>query len=438
MRTEGVTDRDIRLMIQLRATNAAIFTGRRNSAMRGWRAIRKEMGLQGMLSARQLKKKWDNLKEKYRLPGIQHLEDGDKCSCSSAAQSQSLDFCQICWRADSGRLYCRRSMGVSEKALKNPPEGMETTTPPSSWRWFHLMEEAMSGRLAGTANIIQPSLLDEDEDNNAALPPLIIPNMGGAFSGLVGTGTLEGAGTPQEVLDLSEIESCGKVEAVSRTESPAEVVAAEGHTRRPECELSQPAALYVTLLPDRTNETPSSSRNIVREASEVDRKLAELQTERRALEREQAEFDRELIALERDRELLSRDMATLERDRTAIDRDRAAVERDRAAVERDRVFLDRDRAFLDRDRAFLERDRVFLERAREDLERARALLRRERAVLEREGAAVDGHQAEMTAEKEVVLQTRFYQSLMAGDLDPDQLETRQRLVSLFQRLVEKL
>lgn len=376
-------------MIQLRATNAAIFTGRRNSAMRGWRAIRKEMGLQGMLSARQLKKKWDNLKEKYR-------------------------------------------------ALKNPPEGMETTTPPSSWRWFHLMEEAMSGRLAGTANIIQPSLLDEDEDNNAALPPLIIPNMGGAFSGLVGTGTLEGAGTPQEVLDLSEIESCGKVEAVSRTESPAEVVAAEGHTRRPECELSQPAALYVTLLPDRTNETPSSSRNIVREASEVDRKLAELQTERRALEREQAEFDRELIALERDRELLSRDMATLERDRTAIDRDRAAVERDRAAVERDRVFLDRDRAFLDRDRAFLERDRVFLERAREDLERARALLRRERAVLEREGAAVDGHQAEMTAEKEVVLQTRFYQSLMAADLDPDQLETRQRLVSLFQRLVEKL
>lgn len=63
-------------MIQLRATNAAIFTGRRNSAMRGWRAIRKEMGLQGMLSARQLKKKWDNLKEKYRVSPAELLLQG--------------------------------------------------------------------------------------------------------------------------------------------------------------------------------------------------------------------------------------------------------------------------------------------------------------------------------------------------------------------------
>ncbi|XP_044048219.1 uncharacterized protein LOC122874425 isoform X2 [Siniperca chuatsi] len=375
------------------------------------RAIRKEMGLQGMLSARQLKKKWDNLKEKY-------------------------------------------------KVLKNPPEGMETLTLPSSWRWFHLMEEAMSGRLAGTANIVQPSLMDEDEEHNAALPPLILPNTGGAFSGLgvAGTGALEGVGTLREVLDLNGIETC-VVEAVKRTESPAEVVGDGVHVRRPECKptvmksqpvinKSQTASLYVTLLPDcnaETNKTPSSSSNIVREAAEVDRKLAELLTERQALEREQAEFDRELIALERDRELLDRDKATLERDRTTVERDRAAAERERAFLDRDRAFLererailDRDRAFLDRDRAFLERDRAFLERAREDGERERALLRRERAVLEREGVAVDGHQAEMTTEKEVVLQTRFYQSLMAADLDPDQLETRQRLFSLFQRLVEKL
>lgn len=111
-----------------------------------------------------------------------------------------------------------------------------------------------------------------------------------------------------------------------------------------------------------------------------------------------------------------------------------ALERDRAAADRDRAAVERDRAFLDRDRAFVERDRLFLERAREDLEGERALLRRERAVL----VAMDGHQAEMTAEKEVVLQSRFYQSLVAKDLDPEQLETRQRLVSLFQRLVEKL
>lgn len=31
------------------------------------RAIRKEMGLQGVISARQLKKKWGNMKEKYKV-----------------------------------------------------------------------------------------------------------------------------------------------------------------------------------------------------------------------------------------------------------------------------------------------------------------------------------------------------------------------------------
>lgn len=310
--------------------------------------------------------------------------------------------------------------------LKNPPEGMDTMTQPSSWRWFHLMDDALSGRLAGTASIIQPSLLDENEEHSVGLPPLVLANTGGDFSELsaVETGSPECVGTLEEVLELSG------------TESPVEVVADGGDAMetQPVINKNQTATLYPTILPDctaETKETPSSFRNIVAEAAEVDRKLVELWREKQALEREQAEFDRELISLERDRELLNKDMANLERDRAAVDRDRAAVERDRAAVERDRVFLDRDRAFLDRDRAFLERDRVFLERAREDLERERVLLRRERAVL-------DGNQAEMTTEKEVLLQTRFFQSLMAADLDPDQLETRQRLVSLFQKLVEKL
>lgn len=334
--------------------------------------------------------------------------------------------------------------------LKNPPLGMENMTQPTSWRWFHLMDEAMTGRLAGTANIIQPSPLDEDERPDVS---------GESFSGLsvVETGTLEGVRTLGDVLQLSGIEVCGDMEPVSRSESPADGGDGE-QVRSPECEptsqpvinRSQAAVLYATLLPDctpDTNRTPSSSGHTVREDAEVDGKLVELQREWQALEREQAELDRELIALERNRELLDRDMATvdrdraiIERDRAAVERDRAAVERDRAAVERDRLLLDRDRAFLDRDRAFqerdrafLERDRMFLDRAREDLERERALLRRER-----EGPAGDGHQAEITTEKEVVLHTRFYQNLRAADVDPDQLETRQRLVLLFQKLVEKL
>ncbi|XP_068169638.1 scaffold attachment factor B2-like isoform X2 [Antennarius striatus] len=340
------------------------------------RAIRREMGLQGMLSARQLKKKWDNLKEKY-------------------------------------------------KTLKNPPEGMETSTNPSSWRWFQLMDEAISGHLAGTATIVEPSLLDEEEEHNSTCPP-DFHNTERDLSELmpVQAGPLEGVGMLREVPDLNE------------SVSPVEIVAAGGvlMETQPMTIKSQPAMMFGTLLPDcstETNKTPSISRKMVEAAAKVDRKLLELRKERQLLENEQAEFDRELMSLERDRELLNRDMVNLERDREAIEQDRAAVERDRAVVERDRVVLDRDRAFLDRDRALLERDRAFLDRAREDLERDRSVLRRERRVL-------DGDQVEMTTEKEVLLQTRIYQSLMAADLDQDQLETRQRLVSLFQKLVEKL
>ncbi|XP_069385207.1 uncharacterized protein [Paralichthys olivaceus] len=347
-------------MIQLRASNAAIFTGRKNSAMRGWRAIGREMGLQGLMSARQLKKKWNNLKEKY-------------------------------------------------KVLKNPPVGIENSTRPSSWRWFHLMDQAMSGGLAGTANVVQPSLLDEDEAHAADLPPLSPHSMEEDFSAFstVEAGSLEGVGGLGGILEGTRVEPPADVKI---TDSQSVI---KGSTLPPDC---------TTAAAPNTNKTSFSTGNMVQDAMELDRKLSELQRERRALEREQAEFDRELIALERDRALLNRDMAALQRELTA-------VERERAAVDRDRAFLDRDRAFLERDRAVLDRDRVFVERAQDDLERERALFRRERE-------AVRGS-AEMTTE-EVVLQTRFYQNLRPADLDPDQLETRQRLLSLFQKLVEKL
>lgn len=328
------------------------------------------------------------------------------------------------------------------QSVKNPPEGTENQNQPTSWRWFKLMDEAMTGRLAGTANFVQPIVQDDEEENaGRATPPLIV---GAPFSEMA---PLEDdVDTLGDALNISGIETYQKV--ARETAKNSEIPSTTGETAQvinPEHKLlsqptvnNQPALIYATLLPDYVVETsktvPAPSKDKVREAGEVDRKLAELRKERQTLEQEQAEFDKELIALERDRELLRRDMTTLERDRTNLDRERAAVERDRAALERDqavlerdRMVLDRDRAFLDRDRAFLERDRVFVERAREDLERERALWKRER----------DGLPAEMT-EKEVVLQTRFYQSLNAADPDPEQQETRQRLVSLFQRLVEKL
>ncbi|XP_052330791.1 uncharacterized protein LOC118401115 isoform X3 [Oncorhynchus keta] len=108
-----MSENDISRLIKLRATNDAIFTGKRNSAMPAWRAMLVELGLEGKLTTGQLKKKWENLKKKYK------------------------DF-------------------------KYPPLGMEKVNP-MSWRWFHLMDDAIEGRLAGSARILNPSLFDFGE-----------------------------------------------------------------------------------------------------------------------------------------------------------------------------------------------------------------------------------------------------------------------------------
>uniref|UniRef100_A0A3P8X7E4 Uncharacterized protein n=1 Tax=Cynoglossus semilaevis TaxID=244447 RepID=A0A3P8X7E4_CYNSE len=221
------------------------------------RAISKEMGLLGQVSPRQLKKKWDYLKEKYMVSLL----------------------------------------------LKNPPAGMENMSRPSSWRWFHLMDQALSGKLAGTGKILRPSQMDEDEELNVSLQPLSPSNTEEDASGL-------------EILE---------------TGNPTLPLHSDGDNMAPTSSFFSP-------------------RNMDHETNDLEQKLSELQRERMVLDREQTEFDKELIALEKDRELLNRDMVTVQRERTALDRDRAAVERDRALVERDRAFLERDRAVLEKDR----------------------------------------------------------------------------------------
>ncbi|XP_034076676.1 trans-1,2-dihydrobenzene-1,2-diol dehydrogenase-like isoform X2 [Gymnodraco acuticeps] len=54
------------LFIKLRGGNDTLFTGAKHSASVGWRKILEEMGLQGKVTPLQAKKKWDNLKKKYK------------------------------------------------------------------------------------------------------------------------------------------------------------------------------------------------------------------------------------------------------------------------------------------------------------------------------------------------------------------------------------
>ncbi|RVE63358.1 hypothetical protein OJAV_G00135360 [Oryzias javanicus] len=52
--------------IRLRGENDHLFTGAKYSAALAWRTILGKMGLQGKVSPIQAKKKWDNLKKKYK------------------------------------------------------------------------------------------------------------------------------------------------------------------------------------------------------------------------------------------------------------------------------------------------------------------------------------------------------------------------------------
>ncbi|XP_060892170.1 uncharacterized protein LOC132973003 isoform X2 [Labrus mixtus] len=237
-----MTDQDTRRMIKLRAANEALFTGRRNAAKAAWKAILKELGLQGKVSTYQMAKKWDNLKRRY-------------------------------------------------KDLKYPPVGMESVADgSSSWPWFHLMNEAMEGRLAGSAPLLTPVTLDEDQQpehtprhrSRSAPPP-----------------------PPSVTSDYAQ---------------EAFVDGVDQNQRGPE----------------------------VCEGPLV------------GLEREWEVVERERAALEREREMVERDRASVERERTAVQAERLWLERERAAVERDRTMVEQERATLGREREVLDQRALML------------------------------------------------------------------------------
>ncbi|XP_014266182.1 uncharacterized protein zgc:171459 [Maylandia zebra] len=240
--TYKMTDQDTRKMIKLRAANEALFTGRRNAAKAAWKAILKELGLQGKVSTYQMAKKWDNLKRRY-------------------------------------------------KDLKYPPVGMETVADgASSWPWFHLMNEAMEGRLASSAPLLAPVTQDDDQHPDPA--PRLRPRA---------------------------------------TPAPP-----------PAPPPSRPSSS--DYAPDAFGDGAEQNQ---RSSETCDGPLGGLESEWEMVERERAALEREREMVERDRAALERERAAVQAERLWLDRERAAVERDRAMVEQERAALGRDREVLD-------------------------------------------------------------------------------------------
>ncbi|XP_061628802.1 uncharacterized protein LOC133477741 [Phyllopteryx taeniolatus] len=110
-----MSEDDVRRLIEFRASNELLFTGKRNSAKMAWSTILRALDLQGKLTAEQIAKKWDNLRSKYK---------DLKQPYQSAGQEQ--------------------------------PEGVA-----ESWPWFRMMDDAMHGRLYNSHMV-----LGAPNDNN--------------------------------------------------------------------------------------------------------------------------------------------------------------------------------------------------------------------------------------------------------------------------------
>ncbi|XP_069563009.1 luc7-like protein 3 isoform X1 [Brachyistius frenatus] len=132
------SDEDTRSLIAWRAANASLFTGRRNAAMSGYETYIASRGLEGRVNPAFVKKKWENLKQKYK-----DLKCLKAVSCTKAGESSA-----------------------------------------TSWKWYSLMEEAIGGTLL----IIPPVLIASSSHDDMAMmapPSMMMPELDTATTSMM-------------------------------------------------------------------------------------------------------------------------------------------------------------------------------------------------------------------------------------------------------------
>ncbi|KAL6116752.1 uncharacterized protein ACO6RY_14703 [Pungitius sinensis] len=248
---------EVEEFVKLRVSNKYLFSGRKNTSMWAWRAILKHMGLQHKMTHSQASKKWENMKKRY-------------------------------------------------KELKNPLDG--TKGLPGAWPYFHLLDDAMEGRLEGSAPILKaypdyadfPPISKHKKRKLSVAPNAAPPDIEGSLNGDEDEEAAEEDGN-RESAEWQEME----------------------HGR---------------------DMMDGERRLIVREKQVMERERQVVERERQVLQRERAALDREFAAVDRDRASLERERATVDREKAVMERERALVEKDRDTVRRDRLALERERA----------------------------------------------------------------------------------------------
>ncbi|XP_062848354.1 uncharacterized protein LOC134310651 [Trichomycterus rosablanca] len=79
------SDEDTKNLIRWRVANQALFTGKRNAAVRGFEAFVLENRMQGKVTPTYVKRKWENLKQKYKE--LKCPPTGDAAEASPSSRS---------------------------------------------------------------------------------------------------------------------------------------------------------------------------------------------------------------------------------------------------------------------------------------------------------------------------------------------------------------
>ncbi|KAK7149681.1 hypothetical protein R3I94_009098 [Phoxinus phoxinus] len=254
--------------VKLRVTNDSLFTGKRNSSTLAYRAILKELGLQREISASQARRKWENLKMKY-------------------------------------------------KEMKNPPPGVSVN--PTNWPWFSLMDDAMEGRLAGSEVTVDTSSVGDDSEyrpNNTTRrrsKRAREPNR-------------------SEIELFVEEDDMMSEEMGRDSRADLDRDRDEMEHERSILESDKAAIEYERMVLEREKMVLDRERaGVERELAALDRDRASLEREKAAVERDRASVEYIRAQLEKERAILDRERAKLERERAVLEQQRGMVKGEQPA-----------------------------------------------------------------------------------------------------------
>ncbi|XP_065148465.1 uncharacterized protein [Paramisgurnus dabryanus] len=248
-------DEDIKKLIQLRSSNAALFDGRKNSSKTAWSAILREMGLEDRMTTDQVAKKWENLKAKY-------------------------------------------------KDAKYPPSGVEKN--PTCWKWFNLMDDALAEDFE--EKMSQTVTTSVVVNNDTPLPSKRLRQI------KIGGEILEFLEEEEPVLNVTRPRSVKQEKPnAKQTGTDLEVMRTKFQRERELLEKELGGLDREKALLERERALAD------RERAALQRDRAQLEKDKAAVGRDKASLEQDRVRLEKDRQILHRDRLAFERDKKSTE-----------------------------------------------------------------------------------------------------------------------